>query len=397
MKPDFKPAISPAVQIGLVGFALIAICYGFARFAFGLLLPQIDAELSLGPTVSGVISGGSFLGYCLFIIISPIATERLGPRVVATAAACVAAVGMAGIAVAPDAVWLAVAVMIAGASTGLASPPMAAAVAVAVRRDRQDMTNTVINAGTSVGVMLSWPIALMIGGQWRVVFAVFAGAAIILTIALIRTIPRGTKAAATQAKGGMPSLKGDVARLICAAFLMGAASTAIWSFGGQLARMQLDLGESGSGALWVAIGIGGIAGAWAGAFVARFGINRVHWAFLALMATGILAAGTGTFMAVTFTGGVLFGGAYVTLTGVYLVWGVRALRDRPATGLMIGFLTIAIGQTAGAPVFGFLLDRMGPDSAVVIFACLGLLAGTMRTRKKRVAVDPEIRRATPTG
>ena len=36
--------MSPALRIGATGFGLIAVCYGFARFAFGLFLPQIDGE-----------------------------------------------------------------------------------------------------------------------------------------------------------------------------------------------------------------------------------------------------------------------------------------------------------------------------------------------------------------
>ena len=48
--------MSSALRIGATGFGLIAVCYGFARFAFGLFLPQIDGALALGPAVSGVIS-----------------------------------------------------------------------------------------------------------------------------------------------------------------------------------------------------------------------------------------------------------------------------------------------------------------------------------------------------
>ena len=62
-------------------------------------------------------------------------------------AASVAGAGMPGIALAPSPLILAIAVVVAGSSTGLASPPMAAAVAAAVRKSRQDLTNTVINAG----------------------------------------------------------------------------------------------------------------------------------------------------------------------------------------------------------------------------------------------------------
>ncbi|MBQ0708004.1 hypothetical protein [Ochrobactrum sp. AP1BH01-1] len=74
-------------------------------------------------------------------------------------------------------------------------------------------------------------------------------------------------------------------------------------------------------------------------------------------------------------GGAVFGAAYVMLTGVYLVWGVRTLADRPATGLMIAFLTIAIGQTVGAPLFGLLLGSFGAMPSVATFAAFALAAG----------------------
>jgi predicted MFS family arabinose efflux permease len=370
--------VSPALRLGVLGFGMIAVCYGFARFAFGLFLAEVDADLSLGSTQAGVISGGSFFGYCIAIVASASMTERVGPRAVAVGAALVAAVGMAGIAVAPNPQVLAAAVLLAGSSTGLASPPMATAVAAAVRRDRQDATNTVINAGTGAGVALSGPIALAIGGQWRLAFAGFAAVAVVLAVAAAFVMPKA--GSATAVTHGLPPVSGALLRLVGATFLMGAASTALWSFGGKLAMAQLGWGAAGVGMLWTAIGVGGIAGACAGALVGRFGIGRVHWAFLCAMSAGILAVGSAfATPAAALAGGALFGASYVMLTGVYLVWGVAAVPDRPATGLMVGFLTIAVGQTAGAPVFGLLMDNLGAGFAVTTFAALGLAAGMART------------------
>ena len=42
------------------GFALTALTYGLARFAYGLLLPQIRADLALDATQAGLISGSAF-------------------------------------------------------------------------------------------------------------------------------------------------------------------------------------------------------------------------------------------------------------------------------------------------------------------------------------------------
>lgn len=370
--------MNPSLYLGAMGFGLIAVCYGLARFAFGLFLPQIDADLSLSPTLSGLISGGSFLGYCIAIILSAHLTERFGARAVAIGAALVAAIGMLGIATAPSPLWLACAVMLAGSSTGLASPPMAAAVAAVVKPERQEATNTIINSGTSAGVVLSGPVALVMGGQWRLAFAVFAALAFCMAIAAALSVPRRTQTTLNSTIG-LPPFNSALKRLIVASFLMGASSTAIWSFGSQLVTLRLGWSNSGAGLLWIAIGASGIAGAGAGALVKRFGIDRVHWAFLAAMATGILLVGTAnTTPALTLSGGVLFGAAYIMLTGVYLVWGVSALPIRPATGLMIGFLSIAIGQTAGAPIFGLLMDSLTIDYAVLVFACLAFAAGLAR-------------------
>jgi predicted MFS family arabinose efflux permease len=376
--------MSPSLYLGATGFGLIAVCYGFARFAFGLFLPQIDADLSLSSTLSGLISGGAFLGYCVAIVLSAYLTERIGARAVAIGAALVAAVGMVGIAVAPSPLLLATAVMLAGSSTGLASPPMAAAVAAIVRPERQSATNTLINAGTSAGVALSGPIALLLGGQWRLAFTGFAVAGFIMAIAAAFSVPSKTTATAKTVVG-LPPFNSDIARLIMAAFLMGASSTALWSFGGQLVSHQLGWRTTGAGLLWIAIGTAGILGAGAGTVVARFGLYLTHWCFLAALAAGIILVGTSvTTPLLTLLGGMLFGAAYIMLTGVYLLWGVAALPDRPATGLMIGFLTIAIGQTAGAPIFGLLMDQLNTDYAVTIFACLTFTAGLASASKAKL-------------
>lgn len=371
--------MSPRLYLGATGFALIAVCYGFARFAFGLFLPGIDADLTLSSTLSGLISGGAFLTYCIGVTLSAWLTERIGAPYVAIGAALIAAAGMAGIAAAPSPAWLAGAVMLAGSSTGLASPPLAAAVAAAVRPDRQNATNTIINAGTGAGVALSGVVALTMGDLWRFAFAGFAATAIGLAFAAALTLPRSTPGMATSAPG-MPSLDGVLRRLVLAALLTGAASTAIWSFGGQLVALRLNWGSTGAGLLWIAIGAAGTAGVGAGHLIARFGIDGVHRAFLVAMAASILLIGVeGTSAALTLGGGALFGAAYIMLTGVYLLWGVSALPHRPATGVTIAFLALAVGQTAGAAGFGLLMDRLTANYATIAFSCLALTAGFART------------------
>ena len=73
---------------GLVGAgaALVGTTYGLARYAYGLFLPQLDATFDLGPTLSGTIGAGSYVGYCGAILLSLVLTPRWGPRRVAVLA-----------------------------------------------------------------------------------------------------------------------------------------------------------------------------------------------------------------------------------------------------------------------------------------------------------------------
>ena len=373
--------MTPALRIGATGFGLIAVCYGFARFAFGLFLPQIRGDLGLSASLAGAISGGAFAAYCVAIIVSARCSERFGARIVAVAAATVATAGLLGIALCTSPAWLAVFVILAGTSTGLASPPLADAVSYAVAPARRDLTNTIINAGTSAGVALSGPFALGLGEQWRLVFMIFAATAAALGVASYLALPAdGSKNARIDGLG-MPPLHANLLRLVAASFLMGASSTALWSFGGEIAQARLDWSTRLSGMLWIAIGAAGILGATAGWMVARLGINTVHRLFLVALVAGIGMTGLAfTTPTLTLVGGALFGAAYVMLTGVYLIWGTTTLPDRPGTGLMVGFLTIAVGQTAGAPLFGVLMSQASLQTAVFAFAGLGLTPALLRFR-----------------
>ena len=368
------------LALGVTGFGLIAVCYGFARFAFGLFLPAISADFDLSSSLAGIISAGSFLGFCLAIVLAAWLTERRGPRFVAVAAGVSGAAGMIGIASAASPAWLAAAVIVAGSSTGLASPALAAAVTAMLPPARHDTTNTFINAGTSAGVALSGPVAALMGAEWRLAYAGFAGATLLMVGATLKVLSAGTPRPVVDAPL-LPRLSPDLMRLAAAAGLSGAASTVVWSFGADL--LEANLGWSGRqvGMLWTVMGCAGVAGAMAGSLIARYGMRAVHLVFHVALGLAVAAVGLdGAPPWLVFMGGGLFGAAYLMLTGVYLVWSIAALPARPATGVTLAFLALAVGQTLGAMAFGFLMERASPNVAVASFAALALVAGWMRRR-----------------
>lgn len=97
------------IILGLLpaGLAMIAVTYGLARFAYGLFLPELREAFELDAAVLGLIGSGSYVGYCVAITISLIYTSKVGPRFMVAAAGVTAVVGMALIAAAPSAPFLA--------------------------------------------------------------------------------------------------------------------------------------------------------------------------------------------------------------------------------------------------------------------------------------------------
>ena len=386
--------MNPSPKLAPPGFALIAVTYGLARFAYGLFLPAIRDDVALTPTLAGLIGGGSYAGYCLAVIASALLTERLGPRNTAALAGSVAAAGMAAIALAPSPVVLAAAVLFAGVSAGLASPPLAEAVAARVAPDDQGRANTLINSGTSAGVALSGPVALAYVEAWREAYLLFAVLAACVTSWVWLTLPaRAPSSGAAKSGVTCRALWRPAARpLMLAALGAGASSAIYWTCAGEMMVEVGGLPASITSTAWVVIGLAGFAGGTAGDLVGRHGVGTVHGTSLMALAMAILIIGLlpGS-LGVAYVAATLFGAAYIMLTGTYLVWGVRTFADRPAVGLGLPFLMIALGQAAGAPVAGVVIGIMGHSATFAVFA--GLALATTLVRPARPA-EPMTGRAS---
>lgn len=364
---------------GLVwaGTALIGTCYGLARFAYGLFAPEFRATFGIGPTVAGAIGAGSYIGYCIAIVMSLVLTERFGARRLAVGAGLVATVGTAMVAVAPSTLVLAVGVLIAGSSTGLASPPMAAAVSRWVHDRVQDRAQTMVNAGTGIGVLVSGPIALALLDQWRWAWAVFAVIAAVVTVWVHRAVPF-----TASEGGGDTSRRGYVpgtALMILGGFLMGMSSAAVWIFGRDLVTTVGGASGLVSSLMWTVIGAVGVVGALGGDLMARAGIARSWTMVMVAMAaaTALLALAPGSTVAV-FASAAFFGASYILLTGVLLLWSVRLYPARSAFGVGLAFLMIAVGQSVGAPLVGLVTDAAGATAGFLMCAGVGLLGALVR-------------------
>ncbi|MBD8577167.1 MFS transporter [Pseudomonas syringae] len=362
-------------------FTLTALSYGLARFAYGLLLPQIRAELSLSYTAAGWIGGGAFAAYCVGIILAFYGIGTMGARLIALAAALSATVGMMLVAFASSGWTLGLGIGLAGLSTGLTSPPLATAVAALFSDRDSPKANGAINAGTAAGIVFSGLAALLAAGAWRELYGLFALMGAAVTAWVWFAVPPCKSGREAHRPFFSIFRRPGVLALCAGGALMGLSSTAIWTFGADILRNDFHFADDRLAWVWVVVGVSGVSGALTGVLTDRFGTARVHACALLGIAMGTLGLAATSFSPVYgFACMGLFGAAYIVSSGAFLIQGIHLLSDRPDLGLGLPFLSLAVGQAIGTPLFGATMQAAGAVGALAIFAGAACLAICLRPR-----------------
>jgi predicted MFS family arabinose efflux permease len=377
------------VNLLAAAFALTAVSYGLARFAFGLLLPEIRTELSLDIATTGWIGSSAFVAYCIGVCITFASNRACSPRALAFAAGLASTIGMVIITLSTSGIVLGLGVALAGLSTGLTSPPLATAVSLQCDDAHRPKANAIINAGTAAGIVFSGLASLLAFGGWRELYILFSVISGVVAVWVLYAVPTGHERTASKPFSFAIFRRPGMLALCTGSFLMGLSSTAIWTFGGSLLRDEFNFTQSDIAWIWVALGLAGVTGAMTGVFVQRLGLMRVHWVSLAGMAVGIVGLSfTSVSVAFAFISVALFGASYITSSGAFLIQGIRLLPDRPDLGLGMPFLILAAGQSAGSPLFGALLSGWGAGVALAAFAGVALLSGFIVPQQSAAKAPP---------
>lgn len=361
--------------LGFTGFSLIAITYGMARFSWGLMMPAIVKEIPFSPYVSGMIAACSYVAYCLSAVSASFSVIRFGPRVSAVISALCASAGLLLLACSSSSLMLAVGLFIAGLSSGLASPSLAGAVASSIPEKQQTLANTVINAGTSAGIILAVLVLLMAPGGWRVACVIFSVVALICLVPVIRYIPgRGANSSPEKSSWREILLSRSMRRLAIISFISGTASAAWWSFGPEILQHHSGVDSSTTSMLWMISGGAGIIAVLTGAVTAFIGMRQLYRLSQLFMAAPlVLFAFSHGFSWWLFPAVALCGAGYVILSGVLLVCATSSAKKSPTSGVGVAFFMLAAGQVTGSVVFGQLYAAAGAAIALTVFASLSLM------------------------
>lgn len=369
------------------GLLAIGIGFGFARYGYGLFLPDIRREFGLSMTVVGLIGSAVYVGYLLALLAGGRYYPRVGPRVLVGIGAASAVAGIALVAVAPSLPVLTIGLILAGTSAAWCWAPYADAVDLVVARTHRERVLAIVPAGTAVGTAVVGPLALLASGDaWRWAWAAMAALAAAGASYATWTVPgrRGstTRPGRPGASCGIGWLLAPAAvPLYVTALSYGVIGSFYWNYATEAITRASD-STLAVPAFWTLMGVAGLLGVFAGVLLSLAGLRRTSVLLFGTLAAALalLGAMPGS-MAAAAGSAVLYGPAFMAVSSLLAIWSYQVFPHRPTVGFTATLLCLGLGTVLGPATLGLLADHIGLRTAFLATAMVA--AATMAVRPAR--------------
>lgn len=390
--------LSVAWRVGIAGVAAQGVTFGFARYGYGLFLPEIRDQFHVSVSLVGFIGSATYVSYLVALLSVGVLSNRIGPRPLIIAGGSSAAGGMAMVAFADSIELLAAGLILAGMSPGFAWAPWSDAVVRMVPQKRRERVMALIPSGTAFAVAVAGPLAIFLrGSAWQYAWMAFAAAAVVVTVYDARLLPKGPNRQATGAPRQRMRLSWYGRRravpLFVTALSYGLIGAVYWTFAVDAVSQGLPDNDPTGPLFWTLMGIAGTAGVFTGVLIARQGLGGTQSILFVSMAAaiGLLGMAPDAVPAVAASA-VLYGPAFMAGSGLLAVWSYQVFPEQPATGFSVAVFFLGIGTIIGPAALGTFADQYSLRAAFLLTAVIAVL--TLLARPSRKPRPSELRRET---
>ena len=389
--PQPLPCFALAIALSLGA----AVSLGVTRFAYGLLLPPMRADLQWSYTLAGAMNTANALGYLLGALATPWLMARLGPARLLLIGAVLASAFMGVTGFFTGAVPLLLQRLLAGAASAflfIAGGLLAARVG-AMQPQRSGLLLGLYYGGTGLGIVAS---ALLVPwtldaaqarphawawAWWALSLACFAATAVLAWPARVLAAQEG--AAPAQAAERAFAWRD---------FLPGLAGYAMFGIGyiGYMTFVIALLREQGVGParitlFYALLGVAVIASSriWAG-LLDRFRGGEPLAVLNALVGLATLLPALTAWWPLVLASGLLFGAVFLSVVASTTALVRHNLpASQWAAGISAFTIVFAAGQIVGPTVVGWIADGPGGLARGLVFSAAALWVGALLALRQR--------------
>lgn len=383
------------------GFLVVAGALGLGRFAYGIVLPSMQAGLELSHRQTGLIASANMSGYFLAAVVAGLVASRVGPRVVIVVSmlwvsACMLLTGLAG-----GFASLLFLRLLTGIGSAGANIPMMGLSSGWFEERRRGISSGLLVGGSGVAMLLSGWLVPALDRQfpadgWRVSWWVMGLLTLVFGILAARFIRnRPAETDASPSADGTPA-PGE--RVLCireilrhagtrtlglSYFCYGISFIIYTTFFVSFLVSERGVDPQTAGRMWAVVGLlsTGSAVLW-GALSDRWGRPRILCAVFSLQAFSyllpVLAPGT----LLLWISSTVFGITAWSIPGLVAASSGDLVGPRNAPAAL-GALTFffGIGTVAGPALAGLIKDGTSSfGGAFVLAAVFSLIGGLVGLR-----------------
>lgn len=367
-----------------------AVALGFARFAYGLLVPVMREELDWSLATAGMSATGNGLGYLAGALMTPPLARRIGAAALFRLGMLVTATALAASAACADPLFLLTTRAVAGVAGAWVFVSGGVIAAHLAGRAGSGTPITIYFAGTGLGVLGSGVALPIAGDHWR---AAWVGLGIASALATTAAWSAAEEPASASPESAGGTRLRPLRPTVVAYFLFAAGYITYITF------LSVHLTERSAPTGWVMAtwAVVGVAITLAPLLwsrpIARLPGNRMLAVLLAVLACGAGLALIASPPVMLVSAG-MYGATFMMVPAIVTAL-VKATTAVPEwTGTLAACTAVfAAGQTVGPWSAGLLADRTGAEATVawtaLLCAAAALVAATQRLTRSPTSSGEE--------